>query len=129
VFVTQLPNFTRVAIAGAQIALVILLLMSSNAKGQAANKSQTDKPSSQPSMTTPRSDPPRSDSISWPDSKPTRVQPLPDSSVVDIKSSLTELKENVELMQEINSDLQRAIYSTLPLDYLAVATCASDIKH
>jgi hypothetical protein len=126
-FASQIQTLTRCAIAGVQIGLVILLLTSSNAVGQVANKTQADKPSSQPSMTTPRSDPPRSESLSWPNpNRPT--EPLPSSSVVEIKSSLTELTENVELMQEINNDLQRAIYSTSPLDYLAVATNASDIK-
>jgi hypothetical protein len=126
-FATQIQALTRCAIAGVHIALAILLLTSSNAVGQVANKTQADKPSSQPSMTTPRSDPPRSESLSWPN--PNRpMEDLPSSSVVEIKSSLTELTENVELMQEINNDLQRAIYSTSPLDYLAVATNASDIK-
>jgi hypothetical protein len=63
----------------------------------------------------------------WP-AKPGRVAPgLPPSSVIEIKTSLAALKENVELMATIDVELLGAITAPSP-DYATIVTDASDIR-
>lgn len=56
------------------------------------------------------------------------AQSLPPSSVVEIKSSLAELRDNVALMQAINDDLQKAVASNASPDYALVAANAIDMR-
>lgn len=53
---------------------------------------------------------------------------VPPSSVIEIKSSLTELRENVALLKAINDELQRAISSSSSPDYETVMAHATDIR-
>lgn len=115
------PGAARRAIAVGRATFVVLLLLATTAMGQVGEKINRPTPAPTPS---------RSDSHPWPEPRPDlpRMRPLPHSSVVEIKSSLTELRENVALMEAVNDDLQRAITSTSSPDYLSVATNATDIR-
>jgi hypothetical protein len=115
------PGAAGRAVAVGHALLVVLLLLATNAMGQGETNT---RPAPQPTPFVP------SEPRPWPEPKPNLPgkQSLPPSSVVEIKSSLTELRENVALMQAMNDDLQRAVSSTSSPDYVVVATNAIDIR-
>ena len=114
------PGATRRTVQDT-LALLVLLLLAATAMGQ-SEKNTRPVPAATPLV--------RSDPLPWPEPKLNLpgTQRLPPSSVVEIKSSLTELRENVALMQAINDDLQRVISSTSSPDYVSVATNAIDLR-
>src|SRR5882672_7463875 len=102
-------------------AVVCLLLMTATVLGQ---KETNTRPT--PAPTPPQA---RTESEPWP-SKPNLSNPqaLPPSSVVEIKSTLAELRENIALMQTINEDLQKAFTANSAPAYDSVITNAADIS-
>ena len=67
------------------------------------------------------------DPLGFPSFRPQRSA-VPPSSVVELKSSLAELKENVRLLEIINQELQGAVSSPSGPDYATVITDAKDIN-
>ena len=114
----------RRGVAVAYTAIVVLLLLAIPVMGQAPGEIRTN-PTPPPR---PTEDPFKQMGESpWP-AKPGRVAPgLPPSSVIEIKTSLAALKENVELMATIDVELLGAITAPSP-DYATIVTDASDIR-
>lgn len=107
-----------------QVVFLGLLLFTANARGQSKGDI-TNKPSPMPTPSAPigRS----TDPLGFPSMRPNPTG-LPPSSVVELKSSLVEMKENVRLLEVINQELQGALSSAGGPDYPTVITDARDIN-
>jgi hypothetical protein len=116
------PSVARRTIAVGYAVLAVLLLLTTTAVGQ---RETNTRPTPAPTPPQARPEPDQ-----WPAPRPNlpSPRPLPPSSVVDIKSTLAELRENLALMETINTDLQKAVAANSSLDYVSVATNASDIR-
>jgi hypothetical protein len=99
------------------VVLLGLLLLTTSARGQTAGDITTKTPPP-PTPSAPIGVP--TDVLGLPSSRP-------NSSIVEIKSSLTELKENVRLLEVIDQELQGAVAATSAPDYDTVVTDATDI--
>ena len=106
------------------VALLGLLLLTTSARGQSKGDI-TNKPTPRSTPSAPIGRP--ADPLVLPSLRPNSRAVLP-SSVVELKSSLADLRENVRLLEIINQELQGAVSSPSGPDYETVITDATDIS-
>jgi len=106
------------------VVLLSLLLLTSSDRAQTKGDI-TNKPPPPPTPSAPIGV--ATDSLGFPGSGPNSAG-VPRSSVVEVKSSLAELRENVRLLEIINQELQGAVSSPSGPDYETVVTDASDMS-
>jgi hypothetical protein len=113
------------SIAVGHVVLLGLILLTASARGQ-TKADITNKPPPPPTNAAPIGVP--TDPLGFPGGPSKRSGRVPPSSVVELKSSLAELKENVRLLEVINQELQAAVSSPSGPDYPIVINDAKDIN-
>ena len=113
------------SIAVGHVVLLGLILLTASARGQTKGDI-TNKPPPPPTNAAPIGVP--TDPLGFPGAPSNRPGGVPPSSVVELKSSLAEMKENVRLLEVINQELQGAVSSPDGPDYATVINDAKDIN-
>lgn len=97
----------------------LVLLVTTSALGQTETNTRPPPPSNPPNFRVPAEP-------DWTNLGPRSSERR--SSIVEIKSSLNDLRENIRLLQVINEELQRIVSSPSWPDYVTVVADASDIR-